>query len=103
MVEPMYAVYVIQHTVTRECYIGHTNNLRRRLSEHNRGLQTSTRRTLGTWIYIYIEIYRSERDVIEREHKLKQHGSNKRWLKNRIKHSLLPKKDHKNKNKENEG
>ena len=70
-------------------YVGKTNDLRRRIAEHNRGKQTWTRRKSGTWILVYAEAYRDARDADLRERKLKQHGSNKRWLFDRIKHSQL--------------
>ena len=85
----MYVVYVIQHTFTKQIYMGKTNNLQRRLSEHNRGNQSATKRKGGKWILVYAEAYRDKRDAYDRESKLKQHGSNKRWLKNRIRHSML--------------
>ncbi len=85
----MHVVYVVQHSVTKEVYIGKTNDLKRRLVEHNRGGQSATRRKNGAWVLVYAEVYRDKRDADDREIKLKQHGSNKRWLKNRIRHSML--------------
>jgi len=85
----MYWVYVLQHDTSHELYIGKTDDIKRRVREHNRGAQTSTRRKNGIWKIVYAELYRSRRDADVREVKLKQHGSNKRWLVNRIKHSLL--------------
>jgi putative endonuclease len=82
-------VYVIQHTFTKQIYIGYTHDLRRRIQEHNLGLQKATQRKGGKWILVYCEVYRRKEDAILREKKLKQHGSNLRWLKDRIKHSLL--------------
>ena len=84
-----YYVYVIQNNITKELYIGKTNNLERRLKEHNSGEQKSTIRINGKWIIVYAEAYRSKNDVDIREKKLKYHGSSKRWLKDRIKNSLL--------------
>ena len=85
----MFCVYVIQHNQTKEIYIGKTNNLRRRFNEHNSGKQKATLRKTGKWIPVYIEIYRSKKDADRREKALKQHGSNKRWLKDRIRNSLF--------------
>ena len=85
----MHWVYVIQNTSTREIYIGKTNDLRRRLVEHNTGQQTATKRKNGEWIIVYAEVYRNKLDADERELKLKQHGSNKKWLLDRIKNSLI--------------
>ena len=89
----MYIVYLIQHSETRQIYIGKTNNLKRRLSEHNKNQQESTKRKSGDWILIYAEAYRNKADASNRELALKQHGSNKRWLLDRVKNSLLSIKD----------
>ena len=85
----MYVVYVIQNSATKQIYFGKTNNFKRRLLEHNSGKQTSTRRKNGEWILVYAEAYRDKRDADMRELKLKQHGNNKRWLKDRIQFSML--------------
>lgn len=85
----MYILYIIQHSDTKQIYIGKTNNLKRRIQEHNTNKQNATKRKSGQWILIYAEAYRSKKDVDLREIKLKQHGSNKRWLKDRIKNSFL--------------
>jgi putative endonuclease len=85
----MHIVYIIQHNETYQLYFGQTNNLKRRLHEHNNGEQKATRRKSGSWILIYAEAYRNKEDAVNRELTLKQHGSNKRWLKARIQQSLL--------------
>ena len=85
----MWFIYVIKNTHSKEIYIGKTNNFRRRLSEHNRGNQLSTKRKYGDWIPIYLEIYRSKKDADERELKLKQHGRAKQELLKRIKNCLI--------------
>ena len=85
----MRIVYVLQHSETKERYIGKTDDFRRRLHEHNHGEQTSTRRKSGEWVLVYAETYRNHSDADRREAALKQHGSNKRWLMDRIKNSLL--------------
>ena len=82
-------VYLIQNSKTLELYIGKTNNLERRLSEHNAGKQTATKRLDGNWTLVYAEAYRDKKDADERELKLKQYGSSKRGLLNRIKRSML--------------
>jgi len=86
----MHWVYVIQHVETGDLYFGKTNNLKRRIVEHNgtRRERRATKRRTGVWRYVYAEMYRSKADADERERKLKDHGSNKRWLKERIKNSL---------------
>ncbi len=85
----MFSVYVIQNDVSKEIYIGKTGDLKRRLREHNAGEQTATHRLRGRWILVYAEAYREPSDADRRERALKQHGSNKRWLFDRISDSLL--------------
>ena len=84
----MYSLYLLKHTVTKEIYIGKTNNLKRRFEEHNSGQQTATHRKNGEWKVVYVEIYRSKSDADARELKLKQHGRAKQELLKRIKSSL---------------
>ena len=85
----MYSVYVIQHNATKDIYIGRTNNLRRRLREHNASQQKATKRNDGEWILIYAEAYRSKEDAVKRELRLKQHGRAKQELLKRAKFSRI--------------
>ncbi len=84
----MYVVYIIQHD-SGDLYIGITANLKQRLESHNNRLNKSTIRKLGKWQLIYAEAYRSKADAIDRESKLKQHGSSKKELFKRIKSSFI--------------
>jgi len=81
----MYYVYVIVNE-KRERYVGYTNDLRRRISEHQEGKNNSTRGS--RWKLVYYEAYLSKSDAIERERKLKQRGRSKQILYNRISNSL---------------
>jgi predicted GIY-YIG superfamily endonuclease len=74
----MYYVYLIKNSKTRKTYIGYTNNLRRRIKEHQNKKPE----------LIYYEAYKNEIDAKEREKKLKQRGQTVRRLKERLKHSL---------------
>ena len=85
----MWSVYIIQHDVTYRIYIGKSNNLKRRLDEHNANKQKATHRRSGKWILIYAEIYRNKTDADKRELKLKHHGSAKHELIKRITNSML--------------
>ena len=87
----MYIVYLIQHSETEQIYVGKTNNLKRRLSEHNKNKQYSTKRKSGEWKLIYAEAYRDKNDASDRELKLKHHGTSLFRLKERISKSLLNK------------
>ena len=84
----MFYVYVIQNTSTGELYIGYTNDLRRRLIEHNKVGKKYTTRKEGVWSVVYYEAYKSQADARQRELRLKKHGSGKRELYKRISQSL---------------
>ena len=85
----MWFVYIIQHTKTKQIYIGITDDLKRRVKEHNKGKTFSTWRKEGKWIVIYSELYRNKKDAIVREIRLKHHGRAKQELLKRIRNSLL--------------
>lgn len=85
----MHAVYVIQNDVNKDIYIGYTRNVKARLAQHNAHENKSTNRKVGTWKFVYVELYRSEQDARSREQKLKNHGSGKHELLKRISRSVL--------------
>jgi putative endonuclease len=80
----MYYVYVIKNH--KQFYIGYTGDLRRRFSEHinNKSIATKNR---GPWKLVYYEACLSNKDALHREKYLKT-AWGKRYLKQRIKHSL---------------
>jgi putative endonuclease len=65
-------VYILQNTVTKRYYIGSTNNIERRLSEHNRG-QTPSTRHQGTWTVVYSEAVNSNKEAKGRERQIKSY------------------------------
>lgn len=77
----MYYVYIIQNE-TQDLYFGSTNDLKRRLVEHQTNKVRSTKGS--TWELIYYEAYKAESDARVREQKLKLHGQTKAHLKKRI-------------------
>ena len=85
----MFIVYLIQHSITKQIYIGKTNNLQRRLSEHNHNRQTATKRKSGEWNLIYAEAYRNKTDADTRELRLKNHGRAKQELFKRCEKSFI--------------
>ena len=85
----MHYVYLIQHDPSNKIYIGITDNPVERLKEHNGKGRKFTTRKSGTWHYIYLELYRSKKDALSREKKLKGHAKGKHELLKRIKYSLL--------------
>lgn len=73
----MYYVYLIQNSFSKEKYIGYTNNLIRRIREHNNRQNKSTNSEMGIWELKYYEAYVSMEDAFLREKRLKQHGRSK--------------------------
>ena len=84
----MYYVYVIQSERTKALYFGRTDDLERRLKEHNEGKNQSTK-DKRPWRYVYTEGYRSEKDAIMRELTLKDYGNARTYVKKRVKNSLM--------------
>lgn len=82
----MYYFYVLKNQKS-ELYYGSTNDLKRRVAEHNAGKSYSTRGSI--WQLVYYEAYLSEKDARRRESQIKNHGQAKRWLKDRISDTLL--------------
>ena len=83
----MYYVYVIKSSVDNKLYIGSTNDLKRRLSEHNAGQNKSTMHRKPLEL-VYYEAYRSKLDSLERERKLKRFNNSYTELKKRINRSI---------------
>lgn len=83
----MYYVYILKSKKDGKLYIGSTNDLRRRFSEHNRGLVASTK-ARAPFELRYYEAFFSESDARKREHSLKKDGNALAQLKRRISASL---------------
>ena len=82
----MYYVYVLFSHKDKKFYTGFTENLKRRLFEHNEGLSKSTkfRRPLEL---VYYEACKDRKDAMHREVYLKT-TYGKRYIRNRIKNYL---------------
>jgi len=80
-------VYVLKSKKDGRCYVGSTNDLRKRFKEHNSGkvLSTKDRYPLNL---IYYEVFRSEKDARKREQTLKNYGQGITNLYKRISNSL---------------
>lgn len=83
----LHHVYVIRSVSTGALYFGRTDDLEKRLGEHNRGGNTSTREG-KPWEYVYVESYRAKKDATAREAHLKQYGNARTYVKRRLSHSL---------------
>ncbi len=76
----MHYLYVLKNLNKGELYYGYTYDLKRRLKEHNAGIER--------WKLIYYEAYLAEKDARAREIKLKHYGQARTHLKNRLNDSL---------------
>ncbi len=86
----MYVVYVLQSLKDKRFYTGFTNNLERRIEEHNNG-QVAATSYRKPFTLIYYECCLNEKDAISREKYLKS-GMGKRYLKSRLRNFLYSNK-----------
>lgn len=84
----MFCVYVLQSKKDKSFYIGFAENLKERLAKHNKGLVLSTKHLLPMEL-IYCEAYKSKKDALIREKRLKQFAKGFASLKGRLKYSLM--------------
>ena len=77
----MYYFYVLENNFG-ELYYGSTDNLKRRLREHQEGKSFATKG--NNWTLVYYEAYKDEADARDREQKVKHNGGTKIALKRRI-------------------
>ncbi|MBL7850836.1 MAG: GIY-YIG nuclease family protein [Cyclobacteriaceae bacterium] len=66
----MWVVYIIESSSTKGFYIGHTNNLNRRLHDHNRGRNRSTKGK-GPWRFVFQRQFEARQDCVAFEKHLK--------------------------------
>ena len=79
----MYYVYLLKSDKDGNWYTGYTNNLQKRILEHNNGFNFATR-DRRPFKLIYCEASLNEKDAKAREKYLKS-GMGKKYLKNRLK------------------
>jgi putative endonuclease len=79
----MFYVYVIKSKRLGTLYIGYSNDIERRLEEHNAGSSEYTRHR-GPWKLVYYEAFAHEEDARIRELALKDFGRAYGQLKRRI-------------------
>ena len=83
----MFYTYLLRSKKDKKLYIGLTNDLKRRVQEHNSGLSKSTQ-FRRPFELVYYEAYKSEKDARKREENLKLFGRALGGLKRRISSSL---------------
>ena len=85
----MFYVYCLESLKNQQLYIGYTANLKKRFEEHNRGLNSSTKRYMP-WKLIYYEASLNKLDAERREEYLKTTQGG-RLLKRRLKEYMYSK------------
>ncbi len=76
-------VYILKSDKTPWVYIGCTNDLSKRIKEHNKGKVFTTKKMLPVEL-IYYEAYKHKDDAYKREKSLKEYGSGLAKLKSRL-------------------
>lgn len=76
-------MYVLQSKKAGKIYIGSTNDLKVRFSQHNAGQSLSTKDDCP-WNLVYYEAYIKKALALEREKSLKHYGKSLAMLKKRI-------------------
>jgi putative endonuclease len=82
----MFYTYILANDKNEELYTGFTTDLKRRISEHNHGLNFSTKPD-KPWHLVYYEACTNEKDALRRERYLKT-TQGERLLKRRLKEYL---------------
>lgn len=80
----MFYVYIIQNSGSHVLYIGFSENVEQRVSDHNSGKGGFTRTKNGTWKLIYYEMYLNKMDALGREKFLKG-GSGRKYIRKQLK------------------
>lgn len=83
----MFYVYLIKSKKYSNLYTGCTSNLVKRLEEHNKNMNFSTKNK-GPFELIYFEDYKNKEDAFHREHNLKLRAQALTGLKRRLGKSL---------------
>ena len=71
MIVLMYYVYILKSLKTKKLYIGHTDDLVRRLEEHNTKRGEEYTQQNGPWRLVYNESYPDRSSAVQREIYLK--------------------------------
>jgi putative endonuclease len=90
-----YFVYIVKSTSTQKRYIGHTNDIDRRLDEHNNPEHNPmkyTSKQAGPWQLIYEESFASRSEAMKRERWLKS-GMGRQWLNEKLGRASPPQAD----------
>ena len=74
----MYRVYIIQSTKSEKHYIGSTENIDKRIAEHNKNQVKSTRHK-GPYSLVYSETLATKTEARKRENQIKRYKGNSKF------------------------
>ena len=80
-----YTLYILKSQRFNKFYTGQTDNLERRIKEHNSGKVKYTTLYMP-WMLIYKEVFKNREDTVKREKYLKS-AAGRRWLKKKFKYN----------------
>jgi len=83
-----YFVYILRSIQDSSFYIGYTNNLDRRLEEHNLGESRYTTRK-KPWEVFYFETFKTKSEALKRERFLKKQKNTSFYMKLKDNSSLV--------------
>jgi len=72
-------LYIIYNELNSKYYIGITNNLERRIIEHNRENSHYTGKVSGTWNVKFFKEYKTKEEAYKEEKRLKN-AKNRKYL-----------------------
>lgn len=72
-------LYIIENSISAIYYIGTTNNINRRLSEHNSENSHFTGKQTGTWKLIFSKNFDNNTEALKEEIRLKR-AKNKKYI-----------------------
>jgi putative endonuclease len=82
----MYSTYILWSEKLQKYYVGHTDNLSRRITEHNTGKSTYTK--LGKpWSLAYHEEFTTKAEAMGREREIK-HRKSRRYIESIINRAI---------------
>ena len=68
----MFYIYILKSSISKKHYIGPTNDLERRLFEHNSGKVKSTK-AYKPWEMIYTKLFYTRNEAFKREKQIKSY------------------------------
>jgi putative endonuclease len=71
-----YYTYILKSLKNNRYYIGSTEDIDRRLQDHNWSRTKSTKSGIP-WVVVYTEIYETRREAVKREYQIKAKKSRK--------------------------